>query len=86
MTSILFALAAGLTFGLMGPVTEVSIRPTPSATTEIVIAVAGEVEYREFTMEGPNRLVLDLFLKSAHEVEYLALILQPLATLGRYSP
>ena len=62
MTSTLFALAAGLTtLGLMGPVTEVSIRPASSATTEIVIAVAGEVEYREFTMEGPNRLVIDLF-------------------------
>ncbi|MEK9502879.1 type IV pilus secretin family protein [Gaopeijia maritima] len=61
MTSTLFALATGLTLGLWGPVTEVSIRPAPSATTEIVIAVDGEVEYREFTMEGPSRLVVDLF-------------------------
>lgn len=61
MTSTLFALATGLTLGLGGPVTEVSIRPAPSATTEIVIAVDGEVEYREFTMEGPSRLVVDLF-------------------------
>lgn len=61
MTSTLFALATGLALGLGGPVTEVSIRSAPSATTEIVIAVDGEVEYREFTMEGPSRLVLDLF-------------------------
>lgn len=62
MTSTLVALlTAGLNLGLGGPVTEVSIRPAPSATTEILIAVDGEVEYREFTMEGPSRLVLDLF-------------------------
>ncbi len=62
MTSTLAALlSAGLTLALGGPVTEVSIRPAPSATTEIVIAVDGEVEFREFTMEGPSRLVVDLF-------------------------
>ncbi|MEQ9568760.1 MAG: AMIN domain-containing protein, partial [Longimicrobiales bacterium] len=62
MTSTLLALlSAGLTLGLGGPVTEVSIRPAPSATTEILIAVDGEVEFREFTMEGPSRLVVDLF-------------------------
>lgn len=60
MTSM-FAFWTGLIFSLIGgPVTEVSIHPT-AATTEIVIAVDGDVEYRDFTMEGPNRLVVDLF-------------------------
>jgi type IV pilus assembly protein PilQ len=60
MTSM-FALWTGLIFSMIGgPVTEVSIHPT-AATTEIVIAVDGNVEYRDFTMEGPNRLVVDLF-------------------------
>lgn len=60
MTSM-FALWTGLALSAAaGPVTEVSIHPT-AATTEIVIAVSGEVEYRDFTMEGPNRLVVDLF-------------------------
>lgn len=58
MTS-LFALWASalLTFG--GPVTEVTI--TPMATqTSVLIAMDGHVEYRDFTMEGPHRLVVDL--------------------------
>lgn len=60
MTSM-FALWTGLLLSLTGgPVTEVSIHPA-AATTEIVIAVDGNVEYRDFTMEGPNRLVVDLF-------------------------
>ncbi len=42
-----------------GPVTELSI--TPMATqTSVLISVDGDVEYREFTMEGPHRLVVDL--------------------------
>jgi type IV pilus assembly protein PilQ len=61
MTSTLLALWSSLMLGLGGPVTEVSIRSAPSATTEILIAVDGEVEFREFTMEGPSRLVVDLF-------------------------
>lgn len=61
MTSTLLALWSGLLLGFGGPVTEVSIRSAPSATTEILIAVDGEVEFREFTMEGPSRLVVDLF-------------------------
>lgn len=60
MTSML-ALWTGLCSLLAGgPVREVSIRPAAS-TTEIVIAVDGPVEYRDFTMEGPNRLVVDVF-------------------------
>ena len=61
MTSTLLALWSGLLLGFGGPVTEVSIRSAPSATTEILITVDGEVEFREFTMEGPSRLVVDLF-------------------------
>ncbi len=61
MTSTLLALWSSVALGLGGPVTEVSIRSAPSATTEILIAVDGEVEFREFTMEGPSRLILDLF-------------------------
>jgi type IV pilus assembly protein PilQ len=58
MTSM-FALWTGVVMALGGPVTEVAI--TPSATQTIVlISVDGDVEYREFSMEGPNRLVVDL--------------------------
>jgi type IV pilus assembly protein PilQ len=57
----MYALWTGLLVTLAtGPVTEVSIHPTASAT-EIVVAVDGTIEYRDFTMEGPNRLVVDLF-------------------------
>ncbi len=41
------------------PVTALSILPA-SERTEVVIAVTGDVETRDFTMEGPNRLVVDL--------------------------
>ncbi|MEX2467474.1 MAG: AMIN domain-containing protein, partial [Gemmatimonadota bacterium] len=58
MTSM-FALWAGALLSLGGPVTEVTI--TPMATgTSVLIAVDGDVDYREFTMEGPHRLVVDL--------------------------
>lgn len=63
MTSM-FALWAGALLALGGPVTEVTI--TPMATgTSVLIAVDGDVDYREFTMEGPHRLVVD-FLGSRH--------------------
>lgn len=58
MTSM-FALWAGALLALGGPVTEVAITPT-AAGTSVLIAVDGDVEYREFTMEGPHRLVVDL--------------------------
>jgi len=58
MTS-LFALMAGAVLALGGPVTEVTITPMSSGTG-VLIAVDGQVEYREFTMEGPHRLVVDL--------------------------
>ncbi len=59
MTSILAAWAGLLLAGTGGPVTNVSILPALTRT-EIVIAVAGEVQYRDFTMEAPARLVVDL--------------------------
>jgi type IV pilus assembly protein PilQ len=55
----MFALWAGALLSLGGPVTEVTITPMASQTS-VLIAVAGEVSYREFTMEGPHRLVVDL--------------------------
>ena len=58
MTSM-FALWAGTLLALGGPVTQVTI--TPMATqTSVLITVDGEVAYRDFTMEGPHRLVVDL--------------------------
>lgn len=55
----IFALWAGtlLTFG--GSVTEVTITPMASQTS-VLIAMDGDVSYRDFIMEGPHRLVLDL--------------------------
>jgi type IV pilus assembly protein PilQ len=58
MTS-LFALWAGTLLGFGGPVTEVTITPMASQTS-VLISVDGEVTYRDFTMEGPHRLVVDL--------------------------
>ena len=58
MTSM-FALWTGALLAFGGPVTEVAI--TPSAQrTNVLIAVDGDVEYRDFAMEGPFRLVVDL--------------------------
>lgn len=58
MTSM-FALWAGTLLTLGGPVTELTI--TPMATqTSVLISIGGEVEYRDFQMEGPHRLVVDL--------------------------
>ena len=58
MTSM-FALWTGVLLALGGPVTEVAITPAAQQTS-VLIAVDGDVEYRDFTMEGPHRLVLDL--------------------------
>ena len=55
----MFALWAGTLLALGGPVTEVTITPMASQTS-ILISVDGDVEYRDFTMEGPHRLVVDL--------------------------
>lgn len=58
MTSFL-SLLAGLLATVGGPVTGLSIQPAPERT-EVVISMEGQAEYRDFTMEGPNRLVVDL--------------------------
>jgi type IV pilus assembly protein PilQ len=44
---------------LGGPVTEVAITPAAQQTS-VLISVDGQVDFRDFTMEGPDRLVLDL--------------------------
>ncbi len=56
--SSMLALFTGALIGLAGP-TEVRIDPSVGAT-EILVTYDGEVTYRDFTMEGPNRLVVDL--------------------------
>ena len=58
MTSM-FALWASTLLALSGPVTEVTITPMASQTS-VLISLDGNVEYRDFVMEGPHRLVLDL--------------------------
>jgi type IV pilus assembly protein PilQ len=58
MTSM-FALWASVLMALAGSVTEVTITPMASQTS-VLITVDGDVEYRDFTMEGPHRLVVDL--------------------------
>lgn len=58
MTSM-FALWTGVLLALGGPVTEVAITPSAQQTS-VLIAVDGDVDYRDFVMEGPHRLVVDL--------------------------
>lgn len=58
MTSV-FALWTSTLLAFGGPVTEVAITPMAEQTS-VLIAVDGTVEYREFTMQGPHRLVVDL--------------------------
>ena len=58
MTSM-FALWTGALLSLGGPVTEVTITPMASQTS-VLISMDGVIEYRDFTMEGPHRLVVDL--------------------------
>jgi type IV pilus assembly protein PilQ len=58
MTSFL-SLLAGLLISVGGPVTGLSVQPAPERT-EVVISMEGEAEYRDFTMEAPSRLVVDL--------------------------
>ncbi len=58
MTS-LFALWTSAVLALGGPVTEVAVTSAPQQTS-VLISVDGSVEFRDFTMEGPNRLVVDL--------------------------
>ena len=49
-----------------GPVTELTVSPMASGTS-VFISVDGSVEYRDFLMEGPHRLVVDL-MGSRHEL------------------
>ncbi len=65
MTSLL-ALWTGLFLVADAPVKGVSIAPA-AERTEIVVSVEGELEYRHFSMDGPNRLVLDL-MGARHEL------------------
>jgi len=58
MTSILSVLT-GVLLGFGGPVTGLSVQPAPERT-EVVISIEGHAEFRDFTMEGPTRLVVDL--------------------------
>jgi len=53
-----------LAFGVS--VTEVTITPMASQTS-VLIAMDGEVSYRDFTLEAPHRLVLDL-MGAQHEL------------------
>ena len=59
MTTSILALWTGLLVAFGGPVREVRIAPT-ARTTDVVITTDAPVEFREFTMEGPARLVVDL--------------------------
>ncbi len=58
MSSIL-ALWTGVMLAAGGPVTGVSV-VSASQATDVLIHVEGKVQYRDFTMEGPARLVVDL--------------------------
>ncbi|MEX0935716.1 MAG: AMIN domain-containing protein, partial [Gemmatimonadota bacterium] len=59
-TSLLLAMPTGEAFVAdPGSVTGVQILPA-SGQTEVVIALEGTVETRDFTMEGPDRIVVDL--------------------------
>jgi len=58
MTSM-FALLTSALVALGGPVTEVAVTSVANQTS-VLISVDGAVHYRDFTMEGPNRLVVDL--------------------------
>ncbi|RMH16322.1 MAG: type IV pilus secretin family protein [Gemmatimonadetes bacterium] len=58
MTTIL-ALMLGLLGGVESDVTGLTIVPNLQRT-EILVSVEGAVEYRDFTMEGPDRLILDV--------------------------
>jgi type IV pilus assembly protein PilQ len=58
MTSML-ALWTSALMALGGPVTEVAVTSVAQHTS-VLIAVDGDVQYRDFTMEGPYRLVVDL--------------------------
>jgi len=55
----MYALWTGVLLALGGPVTEVAITSADQHTS-VLIAVDGDVSFRDFTMEGPHRLVVDV--------------------------
>ena len=59
MTPILAVISAVLLGPSTDPVTSVNVLPA-AERTEIVIAVQGTPEFRDFTLESPARLVVDL--------------------------
>jgi len=72
MSSIL-ALWTSVAVALGGPVKEVRVAPGAN-TTEVVVAVDGAVEVRDFMMEGPHRLFVDLIgARSALDREFYAI-------------
>ena len=88
MTSM-FALWASMLLALAGSVTEVTITPMASQTS-VLITVDGDIEYRDFTMEGPNRLVIDLMgtRNALPDEEFLELDLGGIRSFrtSQYSP
>ncbi len=63
MTSLLALVTGALTLAagpLPGPVTGLSITPVAERTA-VSISMQGGVDYRDFTMQGPHRIVLDLY-------------------------
>lgn len=72
MSSIL-ALWTSVAVALSGPVSEVRIAPGAN-TTEVVVAVDGVLEVRDFMMEAPHRLFIDLVgARSALDRELFAI-------------
>jgi type IV pilus assembly protein PilQ len=59
MIPVLALLGGLLPSAFSQPVTTVSVLPSVQRT-ELVVEVQGDIQYRDFTMEAPNRLVLDL--------------------------
>ena len=58
MTSML-ALWVGALLFFGAPVTEVAITPM-NEQTSVIIVIDGDVEFRDFLMEGPHRLIVDI--------------------------
>lgn len=70
--SAIMSMALAAVVGLGGPVTGVSIH-SAATQTEVVVAIDGEVEVRDFLMEGPYRLVLDLVEEVAALLEAMSM-------------
>jgi type IV pilus assembly protein PilQ len=73
MMSSVLALWTSVAVAFGGPVKEVRVAPGTNAT-EVVVAVDGVVEVRDFTMEAPHRLFVDLIgARNALERETFAI-------------